>query len=114
MVAMARENGRGEDPIIRQRIGRAFIELRIMRLNALRTLSGHESGELSREGTINKLYWANWHRRLGELCMDVMGPERVLYAMDYPYQLSSDEVAAYDRMDMDARTRAREQCRPRM
>ena len=78
MVAMARENGRGEDPIIRQRIGRAFIELRIMRLNALRTLSGHESGELSREGTINKLYWANWHRRLGELCMDVMGPEAEL------------------------------------
>jgi len=31
-------------------------------------------------------------------CMDVMGPERVLYAMDYPYQQSSDEVAAYDRM----------------
>lgn len=31
-------------------------------------------------------------------CMDVLGPERVLYAMDYPYQQSSDEVAAYDRM----------------
>ncbi len=33
-------------------------------------------------------------------CMDVLGPERVLYAMDYPYQQSSDEVAAYDRMDL--------------
>ena len=33
-----------------------------------------------------------------KFCMDVMGPERVLYAMDYPYQQSSDEVAAYDRM----------------
>lgn len=33
-------------------------------------------------------------------CMEVMGPERVLYAMDYPYQQSSDEVAAYDAMDM--------------
>ena len=32
-----------------------------------------------------------------KFCMDVMGPERVLYAMDYPYQQSSDEVAAYDR-----------------
>lgn len=31
-------------------------------------------------------------------CMDVLGPDRVLYAMDYPYQQSSDEVAAYDRM----------------
>jgi len=35
-------------------------------------------------------------------CMDVMGPDRVLYAMDYPYQQSSDEVAAYDRMDLSA------------
>ncbi|MEH3106161.1 MAG: amidohydrolase family protein [Sphingomonas fennica] len=32
--------------------------------------------------------------------MDVLGPERVLYAMDYPYQVSADEVAAYDHMDL--------------
>jgi predicted TIM-barrel fold metal-dependent hydrolase len=33
-------------------------------------------------------------------CQEVLGPERVLYAMDYPYQQSYDEVAAYDRMQM--------------
>ncbi len=33
-------------------------------------------------------------------CMEVLGPERVLYAMDYPYQQSSDELAAYDNMDI--------------
>ena len=33
-----------------------------------------------------------------KFCMDVLGPDRVLYAMDYPYQQSSDEVATYDRM----------------
>lgn len=36
-----------------------------------------------------------------KFCQDVLGPDRVLYAMDYPYQQSYDEVAAYDRMDMD-------------
>jgi predicted TIM-barrel fold metal-dependent hydrolase len=35
-------------------------------------------------------------------CMEQLGPERVLYAMDYPYQQSSDEVAAYDRMQLSA------------
>ena len=35
-----------------------------------------------------------------KFCQQVLGPERVLYAMDYPYQQSSDEVAVYDRMDM--------------
>jgi predicted TIM-barrel fold metal-dependent hydrolase len=37
-----------------------------------------------------------------KFCMDVLGPERVLYAMDYPYQQSSDEVAVYDRLDLSA------------
>jgi predicted TIM-barrel fold metal-dependent hydrolase len=33
-----------------------------------------------------------------KFCMEQLGPERVLYAMDYPYQQSTDEVAAYDAM----------------
>ena len=33
-----------------------------------------------------------------KFCMNVLGADRVLYAMDYPYQQSSDEVAVYDRM----------------
>ena len=33
-----------------------------------------------------------------KFCRDVLGPDRVLYAMDYPYQQSYDEVASYDRM----------------
>jgi predicted TIM-barrel fold metal-dependent hydrolase len=35
-----------------------------------------------------------------KFCMDVLGPDRVLYAMDYPYQQSADEVAAYDAFDL--------------
>jgi predicted TIM-barrel fold metal-dependent hydrolase len=37
-----------------------------------------------------------------KFCQEVLGPERVLYAMDYPYQVSKDEVDAYDRMQMPA------------
>jgi len=35
-----------------------------------------------------------------KFCIEQLGPERVLYAMDYPYQQSYDEVAAYDRMHL--------------
>lgn len=35
-----------------------------------------------------------------KFCMDVLGPDRVIYAMDYPYQQSADEVAAYDGFDL--------------
>ena len=37
-----------------------------------------------------------------KFCMDVLGPDRVIYAMDYPYQQSADEVAAYDGFDISA------------
>jgi predicted TIM-barrel fold metal-dependent hydrolase len=37
-----------------------------------------------------------------KFCMDVLGPDRVIYAMDYPYQQSADEVAAYDAFDIAA------------
>jgi alkylation response protein AidB-like acyl-CoA dehydrogenase len=75
IITIARENGAACDPIIRQRLARAWIGLRIMRLNMLRTLSATDQGLLSREAMINKLYWSNWHRDLGELAMDVLGPE---------------------------------------
>ena len=77
IVAAARRNGRIEDPVIRQRLARAHIGLEIMRLNALRTLSGSELGTLGREALIGKLYWATFHRGLGELAMDVLGADAV-------------------------------------
>ena len=73
IMRTARENGADEDPTIRQRLADAYIGLKIMRLNALRLLSNTHSGALSREALGGKLYWANWHRRLGDLAMDVLG-----------------------------------------
>ena len=41
-------------------------------------------------------------RRHLALCQEVLAPDRVLYAMDDPYQVSREEVDAYDRMNMPA------------
>jgi alkylation response protein AidB-like acyl-CoA dehydrogenase len=84
IVAIAKRNGRAADPVIRQRIADAWIGLRIQRYHALRTLSGTGSG---REGMITKIFWATWHRNLGKLSMDVMGPESEI-AEGAPYALS--------------------------
>jgi alkylation response protein AidB-like acyl-CoA dehydrogenase len=83
----ARRNGRAEDPVVRQRLADAFIGLQIMRYNTLRGLARADQAELSREGLITKLYWASFHRRLGELAVDVLGPEAMV-ADDSPYELS--------------------------
>lgn len=87
LIRIARDNGRGKDPVIRQRIADAWIGLRIMRYNAMRMLSGTQDGSLSREATAYKLYWAVWHRNLGKLAMDVLGPEAEVIAAA-PYELT--------------------------
>lgn len=74
----ARELGRTDDAVTRQRIAQIWIRLRIMRWNALRALRVDENVALPREAMINKLYWANLHRDMGELAMDVLGPEAML------------------------------------
>ncbi|HIF98397.1 MAG TPA: acyl-CoA dehydrogenase [Myxococcales bacterium] len=87
IIALAKANGRGRDPLIRQRIAQAWMGLRIQRYNALRTLSAEGEAGSGRAGMITKLFWANWHRDLGKLAMDVMGPEAEI-AEGAPYALS--------------------------
>lgn len=73
VIKVARANGRTKDPVIRQRIVQAWSGLRILRYNALRMLSGPQT-QLRREALIYKYCWSNWHRDLGKLAMDVLGP----------------------------------------
>lgn len=89
VIRHAKRNGAARNPVIRQRIAKAHEELKIMRYNAMRMLSGQSGGDgsLQREGLIYKLYWATWHRALGELAMDVLGAEAQVLA-DAPYELT--------------------------
>jgi alkylation response protein AidB-like acyl-CoA dehydrogenase len=74
LIEAAKRNGKARDPQIRQRLAHAWCGLRVMRYNALRMLAGAESTALSREALIFKYYWSNWHRDLGKLAADVLGP----------------------------------------
>ena len=76
VIKIAKANGAAQDPSIRQRIADAHIGLKIMRYNSMRTLSSDVgSGSLDRAAMMYKLYWSSWHRNLGNLAMDVLGPE---------------------------------------
>lgn len=88
IIRVAQENGSARDPLIRQRIAHAWMGLRIQRYHALRTLSGADEGaELPPASNISKIFWASWHRDLGKLAMDVMGPEAE-FAQGAPYDLN--------------------------
>ena len=79
VVERARANGSYDDPVLRDRTARATVELEVMRVNALRGLSAVTAGSDSAAGggaaSIAKLVWAGWHRRLGELAMQVAGAD---------------------------------------
>jgi alkylation response protein AidB-like acyl-CoA dehydrogenase len=84
LIAEARRTGAAADPLLRDRIGRAWIGLEVMRAHALRALAagpvtGAEASEL-------KLLWSHWHQELGELAMDVLGAPSMV-ARGEPYDL---------------------------
>ncbi len=78
ITAAAQQTGAATDPVLRQRLADSWIALRIMRMNAMRSLSALETGGMSRESSIHKLYWANFHRSLGELAVDVGGAQSMI------------------------------------
>ncbi|MFF9851362.1 acyl-CoA dehydrogenase family protein [Streptomyces litmocidini] len=87
VVALAKRNGAAADPLIRDRIARAWIGLETIRFNALRMLDGVAAGAPGPEASIGKIFWATWHRELGELAMDVCGAAGML-ADGEPYDLT--------------------------
>ncbi|MFI8362341.1 acyl-CoA dehydrogenase family protein [Streptomyces sp. NPDC085612] len=80
------------DPVLRDRLVRQWAELRTMRWNALRTLgAAGDPGAPS----VAKLLWGGWHRRLGELAVEVRGAAAAAgigpWAPELPYELGLDE-----------------------
>jgi alkylation response protein AidB-like acyl-CoA dehydrogenase len=68
---LAKRNGAADDPLIRERLARSWVGLRTMRSYALATMDVEQPGQ----DNVSKLLWANWHRELGEIAMDVAGQD---------------------------------------
>ena len=82
VVALAKETGAIDDAVLRDRLAALKVELEVMRFTALRSLSavtaGEDSSAAGGAASIFKLVWANWHKRLGEVAMDVRGLDGLL------------------------------------
>lgn len=90
VIATAQKRGIAARPALRQRIARSEVDLRLLRLNALRSLRALESGTVTPTTAISKLHWASFHRDLGELALDVHGANAMI-AEDFPYELSAEQ-----------------------
>ena len=79
LLDYAKAHDKNGDPVLRQRLAQCYIELMLIRWNGLRTVSQMLRGDSpGPEASVGKLQWSEWHRRLGELSMDVMGPEGLI------------------------------------
>jgi alkylation response protein AidB-like acyl-CoA dehydrogenase len=87
VLEAARGTGSLSDPVVRQRLAQAHITLSVLRMNILRSLRGLDGPLSTPEASIAKLFWSTWHRDLGELAMDVMGPAATVVP-EAPYDLS--------------------------
>ncbi|MEU0372888.1 acyl-CoA dehydrogenase family protein [Streptomyces sp. NPDC006283] len=86
LIDLAVRNGAADDPLIRDRLARAWVGVETIRFNALRMLDGVAAGAPGPEASIGKIFWSTWHRELGELAMDVCGAGGMLAAGE-PYEL---------------------------
>jgi alkylation response protein AidB-like acyl-CoA dehydrogenase len=99
VLDMARKNGRSGDALLRQRLAASWARLFVLRLNTLRSLTGVEGPAASPEASISKLFWASWHRDMGELAVDVLGAD-ALVAEAAPYVLNElQRVFLFSRAD---------------
>jgi alkylation response protein AidB-like acyl-CoA dehydrogenase len=73
VVELAKSTGAADDPLIRERLTRSWAGLRAMRSYALATMDVEGGGQAAGKDNVSKLLWANWHRDLGEIAMDVQG-----------------------------------------
>jgi alkylation response protein AidB-like acyl-CoA dehydrogenase len=76
VAELAKRTGAADDPLIRERLTRSWAGLRTMRSYALATMDVEQrGGQAAGKDSVSKLLWANWHRELGEIAMDVIGQD---------------------------------------
>ncbi|MEK6281278.1 MAG: acyl-CoA dehydrogenase [Acidobacteriota bacterium] len=78
-------NGRpaSEDPIVRQKLAQAYLELEILRLNTKRALTSlSKTGTPGPEGSTQKLYWSEMNQRTQQIAQEILGPYAQLKDFD--------------------------------
>jgi alkylation response protein AidB-like acyl-CoA dehydrogenase len=76
LLDVARRTPAGQDPVVRQKLARVYLEGELLKLLSQRAISGTLHGrEMGPESSIAKLVWSEAEQHLGEVAGDVLGPE---------------------------------------
>ena len=87
LVETARKHGKDTDPLVRQRLAWAYTGVQVMRFSGLRTLAQVAEGRPpGPEASVAKLMWSEYHKKLGEVAVGILGAEALIRpdGPDYP------------------------------
>lgn len=80
---IARAKPMSSDPIVRQKLAQAYLELEILRLNTNRALTSlSKTGVPGAEGSTLKLYWSEMNQRTQQTAQEILGPHGQLSEVD--------------------------------
>jgi len=79
LVETARKHGKTTDPLVRQQLAWAYIRVQLMRFSGLRSLAQAAKGRPpGPEASVAKLFWSEYHKRLGEIAIGIEGSDALL------------------------------------
>src|SRR4051812_5076302 len=75
VIVTAKQTGNADDPLIRDRVARHWVELQALRYTNYRTITSlMKTGVPGPEGSIAKLHWSESNQRLTKLALELLGP----------------------------------------
>ena len=95
LVAALDERGALEEPVVREKLGKLIVDNEVMRANGLRTLANIAAGIApGPESSIEKIFWSEYHQRMTDMAVELLGPQGQLVArspearpeVDWAYQ----------------------------
>jgi alkylation response protein AidB-like acyl-CoA dehydrogenase len=87
LIALVKERGLEDDPLVRQRVAEFHIGIEAMRLGALRTLTATmKTGIPGPEGSLGKWQWAKYNQAMTEMASEVAGPDGVKVGTETTYR----------------------------
>jgi alkylation response protein AidB-like acyl-CoA dehydrogenase len=88
LIERIRQTKRGgksatQNPVIRQKLAQAYVELEVFRLTNMRSLTRiSQTGVPGPEGSILKLQWSEFNQRFQQTAMESLGPHAQLWGFD--------------------------------
>ena len=78
-IEMARQQGKLDDPLVRQDIAKFHAKVEIMRYRGMQALTNFLTGKQpGPETSIGKLFWSNYHQEITESAMNMIGADAMV------------------------------------